>query len=204
MSNYSAPWARIWRLRPWYGSPLLRGSDRFETAVWLCAVVVALIAVPLAGAVGTASYSAAALRIQSDNSTKVAVPAVVSARPAVVVTGDHPTATDRYQAAVRWERDGRAHTATITVPESAQPGDTVDVWVGPDGGPAAPPLDSTAAASSGVSAGIGLLIGIWSVIWGLVWLLRRLLTRRRHATWEREWRSMSGPVGRDGNDVQLQ
>lgn len=197
MSNYPALLARIWRLRPWHGSPLLRGSDRIETAVRLCAVVIALVAVPLAGAIGTATYSSAALRIQTENLAKTAVPAVISEQPTVIVTGERFTANDRAEAPVRWERDGRVHISTVAVPETAEPGDTVDVWTGPDGRPTTPPLDSAAAASTGISTGLSLLIGIWCATAGLVWLTGQLLTRHRHAGWDREWRAMAGPVGQD-------
>ncbi|MFD6463900.1 hypothetical protein ACFWFG_38600, partial [Streptomyces roseolus] len=56
MPKQPRPAARMWQLRPWNSNPLMRGSDRCETLVRMLAALAVLVAVPLAGAAGTASY----------------------------------------------------------------------------------------------------------------------------------------------------
>ncbi|MEV5837613.1 hypothetical protein [Nocardia sp. NPDC052112] len=198
MSQYPALPTRWWQRRPWRSTPLMRGSDRIEALVWLFAIIVMLIAVPVAGAAGTAGYTAAASRIQVENATKVAVPATITAKPERIVTVDaYGTTTERFEATVRWDQSGRSGTKTTEVSDNSALGDEVRVWLDGDGKATTPPERSAVAASRGVGIGMTVLVTIWSGAMLVGYGVSLLLRARSYAALDREWRGMSRPVGQD-------
>ncbi|MEV6276259.1 hypothetical protein [Nocardia sp. NPDC051832] len=189
--------ARVWQLRPWNTNPLMRASDRWEALTWVLATIAVLVAVPLAGAAGTAHYSAAAARISAENATKVSVVATITQYPQQVPAPlNRNTATlDVHTAPVRWTWQDRSGEATVTVPGDAIPGHEVRLWLGPDGNPAPGPTPSSAAATSGIGAGLTVLAAIWACALAFVCGIAWLLSTRRAATWEREWREIDHRIG---------
>ncbi|MEV0246318.1 hypothetical protein AB0H76_07015 [Nocardia sp. NPDC050712] len=188
---------RMWRLRPWSTNPLMRASDRCEVLVRLLAALAVLAAVPLAGAAGTAAYSAAATRLGAENATKVAVTAVIVQPPQQVAArlNQSGASLDVFTAPVRWTWQDRSGTATIGVPGSGVPGDEVRIWLGPDGNPADAPLPTSAAASEGIAAGLMVLCVTWAGALALVCLTTWSVGARRAAHWAREWRAIDHRIG---------
>ncbi|MEU7766617.1 hypothetical protein AB0B25_15980 [Nocardia sp. NPDC049190] len=182
--------ARLWSRRPWSSNPLLRTSDRWEGAVIAVVVLAALIAVPIAGALGTRTYIEVAARIRVENVTKSAVTAVITDEP--VQIGPY-----HIEATTQWNQNGRPGDARLPVRRGARPGDHVTVWIGPDGAPTTEPRDGDDAAMAGIGAGVVALAGTWLCGWCLVTGVGWLLDRRRSAAWASEWRQMSRPVRED-------
>ncbi|GAB2711954.1 Rv1733c family protein [Nocardia thraciensis] len=198
MSPYRSMLLRAWRARPWNGSRLMRPTDRLEGLIRILAIVVVLAAVPLCGALGTARYTAAQSEIRAENSEKAEVVAVVTSDPERVTSvTTHEVYDNRHEAAVRWNLDGVAGAATVEVPAAAAPGDERTVWLGPDRSPTEPPSPASVAAWRGIGLGLAVLIEAWAVAAVVVWLTTWLLSRRREAGWEREWRQLSRPIGQD-------
>ncbi len=198
MSEYPSMSTRLWRRRPWRTSSLMRVSDRVEALVWLFAIIAMLVAVPVAGAAGTAGYTAAASRIRVENAMKVAVPATITTKPERIVTVDaYGSTTGRYDATVRWGQNGRSGTTTTEVPAKSAPGDEVRVWLDANGKVTTPPVRPINAATSGIGIGALVLATIWSGAILLGYGTAQLLRTRRYAALEREWRGMSPPVGLD-------
>src|SRR5207249_3850902 len=122
--------------------------------------LVLLIAVPLAAA----AYSSASERIHTENAAKVVVTGTiigVPSRVAAPVAGSAATVRDQFEAQVSWTHDGMSGTATVVVPDGAQTGQPVPVWLGPDGKPTTPPERSSAAAVHGIGVGVAVLLEIW-------------------------------------------
>lgn len=198
MLRYPSLPVRLWRRRPWSANPLMRGSDRLESAVWMVVVVVMLAVIPIAGAAGTAEYTSAAERIRVENATKVSVTATVLEEPKQIAgTEPEQAMSGRFEAPARWVREGRERTATIEVPLATKPGDRLPVWIGGDGGPTTPPQPSTAAASSATAVAVALLAEVWVGAVVLAWLAGALLNVRRRMRWGREWRLITGPMGKE-------
>lgn len=199
MSQYPSLSVRIWRTRPWNTNPLMRASDRFEALVRMLAVAAMLVAIPIAGAAGTAGYTAAAARISSDNSAKVAVTGTISgeAKHTATVSARSEVTESHSEAPVRWNQDGRSGTATIQVPDTATRGDEVTVWLAPDGTPTGPPQRSRVAVGNGIEVGLAVLVAIWGAVLALVALIIWTLGARRRAGWEREWRQTGWQTGSD-------
>ncbi|MFI2474524.1 hypothetical protein [Nocardia xishanensis] len=196
MSVYLLLPTRLWQMRPWHTNPLVRGSDRVHALVAMFAIAAALLAVPLAGAAGTASYSEAAARIRAENATKSEVAATVVGKPerTMIVTGQYGLTDERYEAAVQWQQQGRSATAVVEVPRDSVPGWEVPIWLGPNGQPTTAPRRSDAAVGEGVTAGLALLTAAWGGALLLVWGVGRLLDARHAASWEREWRCIARPL----------
>lgn len=189
---------RVVRARPWDPNPLMRTSDRVEGSVRLLSALAIVAAVPLAGAAGTNGYTTAATEIQRDNATKTAVAATVSADPEDKSTVDsYGTTTERYETPVQWSRDDRTGAATVTVARRVAVGDSVSIWLGPDGRPTAAPTPPSAAAARGVSAGIWVLVEVWGGAAGASGLTHWALGWHHSRTWAREWWANNHPIDQD-------
>ncbi|WP_157229172.1 Rv1733c family protein [Nocardia brevicatena] len=198
MLRYPSLPVRLWRRRPWSTNPLMRGSDRLESVVWMVVVVVMMAVIPIAGAAGTAEYTSAAERIRVENATKAAVTATVLEEPKRIAGAESEQAmTDRFEAPVRWVREGQERTATIEIPLATKPGDRLPMWIGGDDGPTTPPQPSAAAATSGIVVALALFAEVWVGAVALAWITGALLNVRRHMRWDREWRLITGPMGKE-------
>ncbi|MGQ4600785.1 Rv1733c family protein [Nocardia sp. R6R-6] len=198
MPQYPSPVVRLWRSQPWSANPLMRASDRWEALVRLLAAVVVLIAVPVAGAAGTAGYTCAVARIRTENAEKVAVTATVTGEPERRVTAArYEGIQEQREAPVRWTYGDREHTATVEVPGATELGGRVTVWLGSDESVTTPPRPASDAAWAGILAGLAALAGICCAAVALVLTTSWLLGRMHSAAWESEWRRMSRPIGTD-------
>lgn len=184
---------RLWRLRPWNPNPLMRGSDRCQVVIRMFVVALALLAVPVAGTVGTCAYTSSAESIAASNAGKVRVVATVVTAPrrATSFTG---SALPRYEKTVRWEHGGRIETATVPSEATAVVGAELPMWLGPDGRPADPPRQPAGAAADGICIALVVLVASWCAAVGIDRRATRLLDRRRAVRWDAEWRGYSRPI----------
>ncbi|MFF2549677.1 hypothetical protein ACFVUS_01705 [Nocardia sp. NPDC058058] len=198
MSESPPTSVRAWRVRPWNPNPLMRFSDRFEVIVRALAVAAVVVAVPVSGAIGTVSYTGAAARIAAQDAGKEHVDATLTGEalrlPAADRYGVHQ---DRYQAPATWNHDGHTMIATIDVPGPQTTGSTVPLWIGNDGNPTVAPARPGAAAAEGVGTGLAILVESWCAAAATVWITGTVLETRRNSRWEREWRSINRPIGKD-------
>lgn len=185
---------RMWRLGPWNANPLMRGSDRIAGVLRVLLIAVMLVMVPVAGAVGTARYTAATERIRSENAAKVEVTATLLAKPTAAPTHSTYRKAD-LEAPVQWSRNGQTGTATVTVADTANIGDQMRVWLGPQGTPTDPPQPPAAAVSAGIGAGVAVLLLAWLTGFAVTWTVDWLLEIRRNAQWDSEWRRIGRPIG---------
>ncbi|MBF6239298.1 hypothetical protein IU474_19820 [Nocardia otitidiscaviarum] len=188
---------RLWRVQPWNPNPLMRASDRWEALIWLVAVLAALVAVPLAGAIGTTAYTGAAARIAAEDAGKTRVTATVVGMPDDVTGAGGGVRVERFPATVRWDADGRTGEADVNLSTPAVAGADAEVWLGVDGTPTAPPAKPGSAAAEGVGTGLAILVETWCAAAALVWVTHAALTARRNARWDQEWRTMNHSIGRD-------
>ncbi|MFJ4658965.1 hypothetical protein ACIP5Y_47480 [Nocardia sp. NPDC088792] len=162
------------RLGPWNRNPLMRAGDRVWASVVLIAVVIALLAVPLALTAGTVVYTDAAARIQANDASKTVVAATIIDDPAV--------GAGHRQAQVSWPDGEQTRSGLAPVPNFVGRGARIHVWLTPDGRPTDPPAPPDAAVLQGIGTGVGLASGIW-VMLGIgvayVWHARE----RRRAQW---------------------
>ena len=171
-----------WRSMRLFGrNPLIRAGDRVEALVVIFAVVVVLLAAPIAAAVGTAVYDSRShlYTAQAQN------PRTVTA----TVTGDKFVRQDTLGQMVtvpaRWFAAGAEHTGTVSAPPGVKTGDSIDVWVAEDGSHIGPPLRT--ALDAAVAAAEAIWFGAAIAAAALVAGTRAILNRARHARWQKDF-----------------
>ncbi|MEU2005179.1 hypothetical protein ACH47B_29240 [Rhodococcus sp. NPDC019627] len=187
---------RWWWLRPWSRNPLMRRSDRLEAALVVLAAVLILLAIPVAAAFGTATYTRLEHRTQ-------ALRAGVHQVPAVLLEDTHP-APDTLEASVRstgtqdtararWSTPHGHRTAQVPTEGPAKSGQTITISVDANGnltGPIPSSRDTTVLAVSAA-------VGVWASAAGAVLLptalARTLLARNRLRQWEQDWTQFDTP-----------
>ncbi|MGY1933540.1 hypothetical protein ACW9HM_34290 [Nocardia gipuzkoensis] len=143
-------------------------------------VVACLVAIPVAAAAGIEDYRVAAERIRTDNATKVAVTATITAEP--------HRARRTSIAEVRWAHDSAPGSATIIVPTASARGDRIPIWLDTNAAPTTPPPTKPArAVMVGIGAATVVLIQFWATALLLVITTHRFVTRYQHQLWETRW-----------------
>ena len=171
-----------WRFVRLFGrSPLVRAGDRIEALVLVFAVVVALLAAPIAAAVGTAVYDSRSHLYAAQAQTRSTVTATV--------TGDKFVRQDTLGQMVtvpaRWFAAGAEHTGAVSAPPRVTTGDSIDIWVAEDGSHVGPPLRTAVDAS--VAAAVATWFGVAIAAAALVAATRAILNRVRHARWQQDF-----------------
>lgn len=188
METFTVRWPR-WRFVRLFGrNPLLRVGDRVEALVMVFAVVVSLLAAPIAAAVGTAVYDSRRPFYAEQARERHLVTATVTdpgKKPSM--NPDNPNTVT-----ARWFAAGAEHTGVIKTRKEFKPGDSVGIWVRQDGtqvGPSAP--TKTAGEEAALAA-----VGTWSAVAvgaaALVVGTRAVFNHVRHARWDQEIEHLVG------------
>jgi hypothetical protein len=170
-------------------NPLRRGCDRAEAWVRLGLVLAFLIASPLA-AIGlghlTNEASVRAAQIEAANEQQVI--AVLLHRASRNSNDPLYSASNLAWTQARWTApNGRPHTGQVPALEGTRAGSSVRIWVNDTGQLTYPPIGQGQIASR-VIAVVALTPAILAVILlGVGWVIRRLVDRRRLASWAAEW-----------------
>jgi hypothetical protein len=171
-------------------NPLRRRSDRFETVLLWCALVVALLMVPIGAATGggvrdsleaSSARQRAALhqvKAQTLESAEHDVPSVPGDVLTVIQVG--------YVDAQGVDRQG--YTSVV---RGTKAGVDVTVWLDQSGNIVAAPRSASDDAAFGATAGILTVFGSWLLLWGLFRLARVPLDRRRLRAWDAEWSTIA-------------
>jgi hypothetical protein len=179
MAWFTMAWWR-WRLTQARGrNPLVRTSDRVEVAVMALAVLVSLLVMPFAGAVGTAIHDehAKTYAAQQHDRHQVAAPA---AKAAAAPTG--PAAV--LQA--RWRAGDVENAGALDFANPAKDAAPADIWVDKTGREVAPPAAPWQAGADAIVAAAGVWLAATAVVALVVALIRRGLRHARSAAWNRE------------------
>ncbi|MET8781774.1 hypothetical protein [Streptomyces sp. NPDC004589] len=192
----------LWR---WRGNPLRRGTDLAEAWTALAALLLVLVAAPLAGAViGSVAQESLQKAVRDQQHSRHLVVATVARKLNRVAPDPDPESSTTGNAHSRvvadWTApDGtRRHAAVLTELESPHPGDHFSVWTDTHGGLVTRPLDRATATTHAVLAGAttagltGVLIegGRRLIVWRMV--------RRRYTRWDQAWDKAGPDWGRTG------
>ncbi|WP_396928145.1 hypothetical protein [Mycolicibacterium sp.] len=159
--------------------PLVRAIDRIEALVVVLAVVLSLVAIPIAAAIGTAVYDSRQHLYADQAATRQATLATVTDVPA-----SHPLRTATTTVSARWTAAGTQHTGTVEARASTAPGDTVAVWVDNTGAQTPAPTPTAHAAREAAIGAIALWIGAVGITATLCTLTRTLCDRIRLRGWQ--------------------
>jgi hypothetical protein len=165
-------------------SPLRRTVDRVERAVLALAVVLALLAVPVAALVGAAVQRAGDATAQAELATTYPT-------TAILVHDAQTSDLGAVTALAQWHTQaGIERTGTVDAPTGSAAGASVPVWLNASGHPVDPPLTEDQAYWRGVITVIALLVGAFTLLAVGCRGARSLLDRRRLAEWEADWRAV--------------
>lgn len=177
-------------------NPLVRASDRIEVAAALLFIMVALLAAPVSGSVGTLFYDYLTDRSAADRLTRQEVPAKATEDSYVL---PQPYETP-FLTPIQWEFGATVHTDEVRT-SRMKAGEQVNVWIDSEGNRTAKPLTDRDAATEAVISAFGLwfaTVGVAAAAWTV---LRLRLNRRRYADWERELDELADNGGRKNHNV---
>lgn len=168
--------------------PLVRATDRIEALVFVLAVAVSLLAVPITAAIGTAVYDSSRHIYAEQAHTRHTVAATVTDVPA----SQQLLRTDTTTVSARWTAAGAEHTGTVTAQSTAKAGDTVDIWVDNNGAQVPAPAPTTNAAAEAAMGAVVIWICVAAIAATLFTLTRTVCDRIRFTRWQHDLDNLVG------------
>ncbi len=184
---------RWWIGRLFAPNPLLRRSDRLEVLAVLGALVVSVMAIAVAGAVGAEVHDAERRADAEQARTHHLVTATITE----VATATNFDGSEILVVRAAWADNG-PHTDSFLWGNAVKAGDRIRIWVDDSGGhvytptPLRPVLDALTVASSIILVAVVLLTS-------MLGLVHWRLQRARDAQWDREIRSLVDQGGGRAN-----
>lgn len=178
---------RIWPA----GNPLARGWDKTEAALLVVAVLVVLMAIPVALTAGSRTYGdfAAQAEQQRENRLPATARLLAAAPDAVGTTGV------LYQVDAVWRLpDGSERRGAVGADAGTPAGDTVHIWLDRSGNPVPPPLAAGDVIWIAIGVGLFLWLGVVLACGLLLVAAHFLFDSRRAAAWARDWAKLSREV----------
>jgi hypothetical protein len=168
--------------------PLVRTTDRIEALVVVVAVVVSLLAVPIAAAVGTAVYDSRRQAYAEQTQSRQTVAATVTDVPA----SQQILRTGTTTVPARWTAAGAEHTGAVKAQSTTKTGDTVEIWVDDNGAQVPAPTPTTRAAVEAATGALVIWISVAAIAATLSTLTRAVCDRIRLTGWQHDLDSLVG------------
>jgi hypothetical protein len=185
-------------LRLFSRNPLMRTSDRVETAVATLAVLLVVIAAACAGVIGTMIHDTETQNYLEQARTRHAIvaKALDDSKPA----GSAETAASTVHA--RWQANGVNHTDVLGWDYAVKAGEPLQIWVDGDGNRVDAPTPIARADRDALTvAVVGWLIVAVAAA-HVVAIVRAHVKRVRDAQWDREIRCLVDDDGGHTNRSQ--
>lgn len=172
-------------------NPLIRVSDRIETAGVALGVLFVVIATACAGAAGTMLHDSQAQKYLEQQQTRHAIVARAfdDSEPAA-----SPEAAS-YTVLTGWRFNGTNHTELIGWTNFVKAGEPLTIWVDDRGNRVAPPRPVARAAVDALTAAVVGWLIVFVAIAHVVNAVRAHASRMRDAQWEQAIREL---VDEDG------
>ena len=176
-------------------NPLRRRTDRIEAAIRLAAVILLLVAVPIATiAVGRQVDHLALRQAHAQQAADHQVTAVLLQQAQATGVPDPYTSIQLTYVLARWQPPSQApRSGQVLAAAGARAGSTVKVWVDASGAVTSPPPDHRMIAGDVCIASIVACLVACLLVLGSNALARCALDRRRMRAWDSEWRA-AGPM----------
>lgn len=176
------------RFRRRAANPLRRRSDRCQSWLGTCLLLLLVLALPTLPTLVAQDVYASQMRTlhaQSAQRHRITARVVADAK------GPASAGDTLQRASVRWtDATGAARTGTADVPAGSAEGDTVPIWVNGEGKPTKPPMRRDEALSAGWFAACLSAAGLVLAYCGARAALVGMLNRRRYACWDAEWETV--------------
>jgi predicted secreted protein len=131
-------------------NPLLRASDRIETAAVTMAALLVVAAAVCAGVHGTLIYGAETQNYREQAQTRHAVVATVVGDSNRAV----PPETTAFTVDAQWQANSINHVGVIDCDDAVKAGDRLQIWVDANGNPVARTTPPGLAAAEAVTAAV--------------------------------------------------
>lgn len=165
-------------VRLWGRDPLVRAIDRVEALILVFVVVMAVLAVPVVGAIGTAVHDA-----RSQHNAEVAASRTpVDATVTDVSTEPGDAIANTRTVTGRWSVDGTEHTGVVPASSTVEVGDTVPIWVDESGAWA--PAPASGAAADAITVSVLILFGLAGATLTVLVLTRKCCDGIRFSRWQ--------------------
>jgi hypothetical protein len=172
-----------------WGNPLARNIDRTEATLFVCALWIWFLALPVLATIGSSWHSdlSQASADQERDRTKTTALLLEDAPP--YLSGELGAAVvELPRAKAQWVGPDRSeHTGTVPSAGRGRSGDRVPIWVDQVGNITDPPLDGTTATAIVVLATAGAWISFGALLGSVVMALGHRFNRQRLANWDRDW-----------------
>ncbi|HYO02960.1 MAG TPA: hypothetical protein VET27_14235 [Mycobacterium sp.] len=188
MQTFTIDLGRSWFLRMFGQHPLIRTSDRIEALAFVVAVMVAVIAVPVAAAMGTAIHDTRSRVLAEEAQSRHMVTATAVADSDAIAHANSVEVNVR----ARWNVFGSNHVEVVPVTSGVKAGERVDVWVDERGNQVAAPSPPGRAGQEALGAAVPMWLCVAGASASFAMLSRRRLNRTRYAEWDRELQTLSG------------
>ena len=162
--------------------PLIRTSDRIEALALVLAVVISLIAVPIAAAVGTEIHDSRRLVYAEQIHTHHTVTATITADNSA--QEDWPINTVTVTA--RWSVNGSEHTDEAKATSTAKTGDPIEIWVDQNGAQTPVPTPTAFAAVEAVTGAFIIWMCVAAAAATLFYITRAMCHRVRLTGWQHD------------------
>ncbi|OXM56511.1 hypothetical protein CFP71_12880 [Amycolatopsis thailandensis] len=175
------------RLFPGHNS-LARGSDRFEALLLKLVILAAVLAIPVAAAVGSANHGRQLAAAATDAAGRHATTAyLLKAAPVRIVDSESVGTDDSATEAVWTDTRGARHTGGVFATPGSPAGSPVPIWIDARGDQTAAPRTASTAVFDSVLVGLWLWFAVVAALVLLHRAVRLVLDRQRSAAWERAW-----------------
>ncbi|MFE9096887.1 hypothetical protein [Streptomyces sp. NPDC007264] len=192
----------LWR---WRHNPLRRTTDLVESWVALVALLLILVAAPVAGCLaGAAADNSLQRSVRDQWRTRHLVTATVVRKLGRGSPDPDPETSSARDAHSRvladWTApDGTArHGAVLAALKSPHPGDRFRLWTDDHGRTVSRPLDGATATTHAVLAGFGVAAMTAALVEGGRRLIVWRMVCRRYARWDQAWDKAGPDWGRTG------
>ena len=125
METFTIGLGNRWWVQAFGRSPLVRRSDRIEALVLVFAVMLTLVSVPIAGAIGTLVHDARTRMYAEEAQTRHEVIATATADGMVVPQ----LRSVAFAAEAAWTDSGIDHSGIVAWVDRAKVGDQQHIWV---------------------------------------------------------------------------
>jgi hypothetical protein len=175
-------------------SALRRRSDRLEVAARWVLLLVGLLVVPVALAVGSQVTADLTPQVAAQRADRHEVVGVVLAPPQRTDSSAPDVVAGDWRAPVRWTAtDGTPRVALLRVPATTRVGDPRALWVDAGDRPTNAPLHADYPGAQGFLTALVILLGDLLLSLALLAGLRWVLDRARLRAWDEAWRRYAGP-----------
>jgi hypothetical protein len=168
--------------------PLVRAIDRIEALVFVLAVVVSLLAAPIAAAVGTAVYDSSRRVYAEQTHSRQTVTATVTDVPA----SQQILRTGTTTVPARWTAAGTEHTGAVKAQSTTKSGDPIEIWVDNEGAQVPAPSPTTRAAVEAVTGALVIWISVAAAATTLFTVTRAVCDRIRSTRWQHDLDNLVG------------